>query len=239
MCIQCCGRTCCKQHDLDAKLPYRQMAGSLSLLFGLSDLLSDVAVVIYWYVYSNYYWASLMLLAILITNIWSAYKYTGQISPRKATWFLSMVGLLNLRILIRYWEELDHDVHYRKLMDARFVEVLLESIPCAIIQLYVIVLDDDYKMTIIVISCFISVINLAYGLRNWYKFTVVSGESADFVAEMTFDKWYIFLEIFVFFDFIVRGGALALFLTVEEYRPISLFTAPIGMKIKKSSDRAH
>ena len=217
--------------DVDQKLPHRQMTASLSVGFGLLDLLTDLAVSVFFFATANYYWGSLILLTILLTNLWSMYKYSKEIYPWKTTAVMSFFGLLNVRILTRFWAQLDQEAHYRKLMDARLVEVLLESIPSAIVQLYAIVLINTPTVDefLLIGSCLVSMLNFTYGLRNWYKFTVVNGDTADFEAETKFVFWYVWLEVFCFCDFIVRAGSLALFLSIDNLRPWSLLAAPLGM----------
>ena len=232
--VECLCESC--GADFNSKLSHRRMTGTISVIFGLLSVLTDLFVAVGLLLKMHYYWGSLILSTIVFTNLHSMYKYTSQISPSCTTAIMSFFGLLNTRILSRYWSQLDQEAHYKTLMDARLVEVLLQSIPSAMVQIYSVILTDatTFGGIFTEASAFISALNFGYGLRTWYKFTIVNGDSIDFEAENQFVSWYVWLEIFVINDLLFRTASLALFLAIigedfEYLRPLPIFIVWIGM----------
>ena len=84
--------------------PNNGYSGSLSLLFGLLDILSDVPVAIYCYISSNYFWASLMLLSIDITSSIHDYTYVviggSDLSHTKSEWKFNSDEISNNEYLL-------------------------------------------------------------------------------------------------------------------------------------------
>ena len=211
--------------NVENLLRFRQISGVLMVFWGIADVASDVSILILWLINGDYSWAILLFIAIMITNTWSAYHFHSLVDPSWLTILCSIFGLGSLRILKRFWNDLDQDFHYRTLIDSRFVETMTESIPSAILQSYVIILSEEYD-TLLIISNVISVLSLAFTLDKWYTFSYNS--EGNIQNEIEFHLWQVVCQIYICSDFIVRAIGLAFFLVLVDLRPYSLIFTPLS-----------